>query len=252
MILMAIFDTQQEKVLNIPLEHIKADPQQPRKRFDERSLKELADSIKEFGLLQPIMVRRNDGDETYVIVHGERRFRAHQIAALPTIKCIVTDRDTELNSIRIVENVLREDLSDLDLAREFQKRVDAGETHQQIANKIHKSRAFVTQRLALLRLPEERQEQLEHRKITFASARMLVASDNENKPIPEPKYPEEHGVFLQPIMVTEPLWKRLTEYWTQTTGTGKPMLLPEVVISLLDEALTQHGYGVTMDKEHPT
>jgi ParB family chromosome partitioning protein len=166
------------RIFEIPLQKIRADPTQPRKYFNELDLRELADSIKEQGLLQPIMVKPN-GDGTFLIIHGERRFRAHELGAMRTIKCIVVDKsDSEIQDARVTENLVRADLSDMELAKEFQRRVDAGETHEQIAHSIKKSRAFVTQRLSLLRLPEDRQKQLEEGKISFADARVIVASND--------------------------------------------------------------------------
>jgi len=167
------------RIYEIPLEKIRTDPSQPRKFFGDQDIRELADSIKDHGLLQPIMVKKN-GDGTFLIIHGERRFRAHQAANLPTIKCIVAEKtDSQVSDARIVENLVRADLSDMELAKEFQRRVDAGETHEQIAHSIKKSRAFVTQRLALMRLPEERKQQLEEGKITFADARVFVPATPE-------------------------------------------------------------------------
>ncbi len=166
------------EVLELPLNRVIPDPEQPRKYFDEQALSELAESIKAHGLLQPILVRSN-GNGMYVVVHGERRLKAHQIAQLLTIKCIVSDMgDSEAKNAQVIENLIREDLSDMELAREFQRRLDAGATHEGIAKAIGKSRAFVSQRLGLLRLSIERQEQLERGEITFANARILAASNN--------------------------------------------------------------------------
>jgi len=168
-----------EQIFLIPLEQITPDSNQPRKHFDKQKLNELAESIKQHGLLQPILVRPN-GDGTFQIVHGERRFQAHQIAALPTIKCIVKEMsDRNVADVRVVENVEREDLSDLELAGEFLKRADNGETHQQIADSINKTRAYVTQRLALLKLPENVQKKLEKGEISFTEARILATSESK-------------------------------------------------------------------------
>lgn len=176
------------RIYEIPLEKIRTDPSQPRKFFSEQDIRELADSIKDHGLLQPIMVKKN-GDGTFLIIHGERRFRAHQTATMPTIKCIVADKtDAQVSDARIVENLVRADLSDMELAKEFQRRVDAGETHEQIAHSIKKCRAFVTQRLALMRLPEERKQQLEEGKITFADARVFVPTPSEEIVVSQHSY----------------------------------------------------------------
>jgi ParB family chromosome partitioning protein len=172
---------QKQTIENIPLEQISPDPTQPRKYFNPQALNELAESIKTHGLLQPILVRPN-GNSGFIIVHGERRYKAHKIACLPTIKCIIQDlSDSKVANVRVVENTAREDLSDMELAYEFQRRVATGETHEQIGKSINKSRAFVTQRLALLRLPEERQEQLKTGKITFAEARFLTTTSENPK-----------------------------------------------------------------------
>ena len=165
-----------EQILDIPLTCIIPDSEQPRKYFDAQALSELAESIKQYGLLQPILVRPN-GNGTYVIVHGERRFKAHHIAQLLAIKCIVREMDdATAKDLQLIENLERNDLTDLELAREFQRRVQEGQTHEQIAAIIKKSRAYVTQRLLLLKLPEETQVKLERKEITFADARTLFYS----------------------------------------------------------------------------
>lgn len=171
-------DAEANRIYEIPLSKIKPDPSQPRKYFDPGKLSELAESIKSEGLLQPITVVR-DGNSGYLLVQGERRYRAHELLGLQTIRCMITEKPKNLNNVRVIENTAREDLSDLELAKEFQKRVDLGQTHEQIAQSIHKKRAYVTQRLALLRLPEDRQEQLQKGEISFTDARILVGSDNK-------------------------------------------------------------------------
>lgn len=190
--------TEKPTIFDMPLDRITTDPNQPRKHFDKQKLNELAESIKQHGLLQPILVRPN-GDGTFQIVHGERRFRAHQIAALPTIKCIVKEMsDRNVADARVVENVEREDLSDLELAKEFQKRIEKGETHQQIADAIKKTRAYVTQRLALLRLPENVQRKLEEKKIDFTEARILATAKRENVDVPRQ---HGYGVTMEQLEV---------------------------------------------------
>ncbi|MGA2680630.1 MAG: ParB/RepB/Spo0J family partition protein [Candidatus Bathyarchaeia archaeon] len=174
-----------EQILDLPLTCIIADSEQPRKYFDSQALEELADSIKQHGLLQPIQVRPLS-EGKYVIVHGERRFRAHRIAHLLTIKCIVREMDeATAKDLQLIENLERNDLSDMELAKEFQRRIEKGQTHEEIAAVIKKSRAYVTQRLLLLKLPEETQTKLERKEITFANARIL--SNSIPQPIPTPQ-----------------------------------------------------------------
>lgn len=151
------------------------DLEQPRKYFDEKSLNELAQSIKERGLLQPILVRP-DGDGKYKVVHGERRYRAHVIAKTQTIKCFIKELDPEtVKDIQLIENLERDNLSDIELAYEFQRRVNGGKTHDHIARSIGKTRSFVTQRLALLQLPKEIQDRLLTGALSFSNARELLA-----------------------------------------------------------------------------
>ena len=209
-----------EEIKNIPVDLIEPDPTQPRKYFDLQALNELAESIKAHGLLQPILVRPN-GNGGFIIVHGERRFRAHKIACLPTIKCIVEElSDSKVADVRVAENTAREDLSDMELAYEFKRRADNGETHEQIGKSINKSRAFVTQRLALLNLPEKRQEQLKKGEITFAEARYLTTS---------PASENQHGYTV--TMEELEVFKLFQTYFPSTTvkmpfskGNAEPIL----------------------------
>ena len=110
-----------EAVLTIPLSRIRPDPDQPRKFFDEKKVKKLADSIRKFVLLQPIMVRPvNHNLYDYIIVHGERRFRAHKQLGLETIKALLWEKgESSVRDLQLLENVQRMDLSDIELAWEF-------------------------------------------------------------------------------------------------------------------------------------
>lgn len=163
------------EILDIPLEQIVADPNQPRKHFDRQALNELAESIRQHGLLQPILVRPN-GDGTFEIVHGERRYRAHKKLCSSTIRCIVRGlSDREAADIRIVENIERDNLTDIELAWEFERRVNQGQTHEEIAAVIGRKRAFVTQRLALLKLPREQQTRMLKGELSFSNARLLLS-----------------------------------------------------------------------------
>jgi ParB family chromosome partitioning protein len=167
-------------VVELPITSVEPDPDQPRKYFDPRTLEELARSIKEHGLLQPVLVRPI-GNGKYVVVHGERRFRAHKLANLPVIRCFVKEIDLgTVRDLQLTENLQRNDLSDMELAYEFQRRVDSGQTHQQIAEKIGKTRAFVTQRVALLRLPKEVQNRVLTGTLSFSNARQLLQIKDES------------------------------------------------------------------------
>jgi ParB family transcriptional regulator, chromosome partitioning protein len=168
---------QGEAVLTIPLSRIRPDPDQPRKFFDEAEGKRLADSISEYGLLQPIMVRpENHPSQDYVIVHGERRFRAHQQLGLETINALLWEKgESSVKDLQLIENVQRKDLSDIELAFEFKWRIEDGQTHGQIAKIIGKNRTYVTQRLGLLKLSEQDQQRMLHGQLTFSQARALLS-----------------------------------------------------------------------------
>lgn len=140
----------------IPLGMIYGNPAQPRKIFDEADLHELAASIREHGLLQPITVRRDD-QARFMIVLGERRWRAHQIAGLPDILCQVERmNDDEVADRAIIENLQRADITPLEEARAYQARLDTGLTVEQVAKRLGiKQPHRITERTALLRLKDE-------------------------------------------------------------------------------------------------
>ncbi|MFE2581393.1 ParB/RepB/Spo0J family partition protein [Streptomyces sp. NPDC059378] len=144
----------------IPIDQIHRNERQPREFFDPNALQELADSIKRFGLMQPIEVRRNTEDAGYEIVAGERRWRAHQIAELADIKCIVTHDDLpEIERFKrsVAENVNRADMTPLEEAKAFRRILDEqeGAEAKDVAKEFGKSTQYVMLRLALLDLTEE-------------------------------------------------------------------------------------------------
>lgn len=163
-----------DNIADLPLNRIHPDPNQPRKFFSQDSIDELACSISVHGLLQPILVRPWNGD--YQIVHGERRYRACLKLNLQTIKAFIKELSNEqVRDIQLVENVERDNLSDIELAWEFQRRVNQGQTHKQIGEVIGKTKAYVTQRLALLKLPKTEQERMLKGTLSFSNARQLLS-----------------------------------------------------------------------------
>jgi ParB family chromosome partitioning protein len=166
-----------EQPVTLPISAICADPNQPRKYFEPKSLKALSENIKHHGLLQPITVRPSDNSNgKYLIVCGERRFRAHKMAGLEKITCFVKQpSEDEVRNIQLIENLERNNLLPIELALEFQKRIKNGQTQEQIAKAIGRSRGFVEQRLALLKLPQPVQQLLAEGKISFTKARSLLA-----------------------------------------------------------------------------
>lgn len=171
----------QHAVLEIPVEEIRPNPYQPRKTFDERSLAELAESIKEHGLLQPVVVVENiDG---YVLVAGERRLRASRLAGLSTIKAVIVDvDDDQMRQHALIENIQRDQLNVLDLAQAYEELLKAhGITHDELSHIVHKSRAHITNTMRLLTLSPKAQTALSEGKITAGHAKVLVGLDEKEQ-----------------------------------------------------------------------
>jgi ParB family transcriptional regulator, chromosome partitioning protein len=149
----------------IPVDRIERDPDQPREEFDQDGLERLATSLKTRGQLQPIRVRWDEGRAVYVVVCGERRWRAARLAGLPTLSCIIMERPAgpgELLALQLVENALREDLSAMEQARAFRSLIELnGWSARQLAAELAVNPGTVTRALALLELPAAVQEQVE-------------------------------------------------------------------------------------------
>ncbi|MBZ5515573.1 MAG: ParB/RepB/Spo0J family partition protein [Acidobacteriia bacterium] len=162
----------------VPVEQIEPNPLQPRRSFPDATLKELADSMRASGLVQPILVRR--AGERYQLVVGERRWRAAKLAGIEAVPAVIRDLgDRESLELALTENLLREDLNPLDAARGLRSlQENFGLTHEEIAARLGVDRSTVTNSLRLLRLPEEVQSLLAEGKITAGHARALLAVDS--------------------------------------------------------------------------
>ena len=160
---------------------IDRNPEQPRKNFDEDALNELADSIKSFGVVQPIIVRENNG--RYVIIAGERRWRAARIAGLKQVPCLVKEYSKqEISEIAIIENLQREDLNPIESARAIKNLITEFHlTQDEVADKIGKSRPSVANTIRLLTLPEAIINLVESNKISAGHARALLSLDSSIK-----------------------------------------------------------------------
>ncbi|TES95038.1 ParB/RepB/Spo0J family partition protein [Patescibacteria group bacterium] len=165
----------------IEINKIKPNPHQPRKHFDELTLSELAASIKEHGILQPLIVSKTDSG--YELIAGERRLKAAKKIGLKTVPAIIrTPTEQQKLELSMIENIQRHNLNPIEEATAYQKLNDHfGMTHEQIAKKIGKSRASVTNTIRLLELPQEIQEGLEKEKISVSHAKVLLEIDDENR-----------------------------------------------------------------------
>jgi ParB family chromosome partitioning protein len=165
-----------EKIVEISIDLIDPNPFQPRKAFDDEELSELADSIKQQGLIQPIALRKV-GDR-YQIISGERRTRATRIAGLPTIKAQVFEDldDKAMAEWALIENIQRVDLNPVEIARSYQQLIDKhGYKHEDLAKIVSKSRSAITNSLRLLKLPEQVLLWIEEGKLNSGAARALCS-----------------------------------------------------------------------------
>lgn len=160
---------------DIALEKISVNPDQPRRFFDEDSLDELATSIRELGIIQPLSLRKT-GPDSYQIIAGERRFRAAQRAGLVSVPAYIrTANDTELTEMALIENIQREDLNAIEIALTFRKLIDQYNlTQERLSERIGKKRATVANFLRLLKLPAEVQLGLRDKRLDMGHARALL------------------------------------------------------------------------------
>ena len=168
--------TARGSVRMLPVSAIAPHPEQPRRHFDEAALDELAASIAQRGVIQPIIVRPHGHD--YQIVAGERRWRAAQRARLHEVPVVVRDyTDTETLQIALLENIQRQDLNAIEEARAYQRLLDEfGHTQEELARAVHKSRSHVANLLRLLDLPPEVQAQVVEGKLAMGHARALIGA----------------------------------------------------------------------------
>ena len=170
-----------EKFEIISITDIQKNPYQPRKEFDGEKLDELAQSIKENGVIQPIIVRQSPVIG-YEILAGERRYRASLLAGLTSIPAVIKQlSDQEMMVQSIIENLQRENLSPIEEARAYEYLVEKGFTHAEIADKMGKSRPYISNSIRLLSLPEPILSEVENGKLSQAHARSLVGLNKEQQ-----------------------------------------------------------------------
>ena len=165
--------TSKSDIVEIPIKDIRSNPHQPREYFDEEALRELAESIKDHGIIEPIIVKKSI--KGYDLVAGERRTKAAGIAGLETIPAIIRDfTDQQMMEIALIENIQREDLSPIEEAQAYKNYIDAtGLTQEEVANKFGKSRSYITNLLGLLTLPKYVQKEVINGTISMSHARVL-------------------------------------------------------------------------------
>ncbi len=167
-------------IINVPVNHIRANPHQPRTEFDAERLEELADSIKTHGLIQPITVRYL-GEKRFELISGERRLRASKLAGIDEIPAYIREADDEQSmAFALIENIQREDLNALEVALAYQRLIEEfSYTQAQVADKVGKNRTTVTNTLRLLTLPDFLQSALKNGLISMGHARSLITIEKE-------------------------------------------------------------------------
>jgi len=163
-----------DKIVDIPLAQLRANPYQPRKTFDDKSIAELAASIKEHGVITPIIVR--EVLKGYEIIAGERRWRASQLSKVPTIPAVVRKlTDQQVMEIALIENLQREDLNAMEIALAYQGLIDSFSlTQEELSVKVGKSRSHIANFLRLLQLPEEVKQYVSRGTLSMGHARAIV------------------------------------------------------------------------------
>lgn len=199
-------------ITTIPLDSIEANPFQPRKEFDKEALEELAQSIRQQGVITPVTVRQMP-DGKYQLIAGERRFRASQIAGLKEIPAYIRiATDTQMMEMALVENIQRENLNAMEIAFSYNALIEECQlTHEQLSEKVGKNRSTITNYLRLLNLPSETQLALSSEQITMAHARCLVNIED----------PEQHLALLHDI-INRQLSVHQTEQLVKDLSKPKP------------------------------
>ena len=200
----------------IEVELIYPNPEQPRRTFDEETLEELATSIRELGVIQPLSLR-DAGDGTYQIIAGERRWRAAKLAGLATIPAYVrTASDSEVTEMALIENIQREDLNAIEVALAFRKLIDTYNlTQDRLSERLGKKRATIANHLRLLKLPAEIQLGLRDHKLDMGHARALLS-------VADPK----QQLKLYNLIIRDGLTVRKVEEMARALNDPEPAAMP--------------------------
>ena len=223
----------------IEIAQIEPNPNQPRREFDPDALQELANSIRELGIIQPITLRKIDGQK-YQIIAGERRWRASQLAGLTKIPAyIVTVEDEGVMEMALVENIQREDLNAIEIALAYQHLADeTGMTQAKISERVGKSRAAVTNYMRLLKLPAQVQIALKNHEIEMGHARALLALDSPTQQIKLFKEVQQQQYSVRKVEELVQQLKNGGEIKTTKGSTVRMDKLPEE-FNVLRERLSQ-------------
>jgi ParB family chromosome partitioning protein len=236
---------QESGVTQIPIVNIAPNPRQPRERFDHDELEELAVSIREHGVIQPLIVTQTESTGQYTLIAGERRLMAAQMVDLREVPVLIRGAsDQQLIELALVENVQRADLGPLEAAEAYRQLTeDFNLSHEEIAARVGKSRVTVTNTLRLLNLPDDVKESLVEGKISEGHARALLALPTE----------QAQAAALQSILKYDLNVRQAEELIRKLSGekpNKQPAPTPNPEIKALEERLRQHlGTRVTLNQK---
>jgi ParB family chromosome partitioning protein len=240
----------EQDIVQLPVNQLVPNPGQPRKNFDETELQELADSIKTYGIIQPI-IAANAGDGTYIIIAGERRTRAAKIAGLSAVPVIIRNyTDQKKLEISLIENIQRSDLNPIEEAAAFKNLMDFSNLSQdELATRMGKNRSTVANALRLLKLPIEIQKSIEEGKISSGHARALLSVTDVK--LRDKLYKE---ILAGEVSVRE-TEKRAAAFNTEKTGKAKntndgdvkPVKRPPEVDAMEEKFIGKLGTKVIID-----
>lgn len=192
-------ETPREEIEMVKIDELRSNPYQPRKVFDEETLQELAASIKEHGVFQPIIIKKSI--KGYEIIAGERRVKASKMAGLEEIPAIVRDfSDNEMMEIALLENLQRENLNAIEESTAYKKLLETlSLTQEELAKRLGKSRSHITNMLGLLTLPEEVQTALSNKELTMGHARIISKLENKEQQIALTNRVKDEGLSVRQL-----------------------------------------------------
>ncbi|MGM9703676.1 MAG: ParB/RepB/Spo0J family partition protein [Prevotella sp.] len=231
----------------IPLSQIEPNPNQPRREFDEEALQELANSIREVGIIQPITLRQIE-EGRYQIIAGERRWRASQLAGLQAVPAYIrTVQDENVMEMALVENIQREDLNAIEIALAYEHLAETtGMTQEKISERVGKSRTAVTNYMRLLKLPAQVQMALKNREIDMGHARALLSLDSPSVQIKLFKEIQKNGYSVRKVEEMVKMLNSGEDVQTAKKSIASKAQLPEEFNILKDRLSTLFQTKVQM------
>lgn len=231
-------------IREIPVELISPNPYQPRTYFNEEALLELSESIKQHGLLQPIIVIKKD--DRFVLLAGERRLRATKLAGIDKIKAIIADIESKnLRELALIENIQREDLNPIELAISYKELIEEYSiTQEELSNIIHKSRTQITNTIRLLALDEKTKDLLSNGKLSQGHAKIIVGLSKEDE------QDVVNTILGQKLSVrdTELLVKKIKSQSNSTVKKQKPVTLTQENLKSVKIKLYELGFKSKVSK----